>query len=176
MKTIAGDVTIRAATVDDAEAIAEVNVASWRWAYDRLLPASVLDALSVEGRATDWRSMIVSPVCDVSVATAGDGTVVGFANVGRTRDDDDASLTTGELFALYVRPETAGTGIGRALLQQAETRLRAAGFTHATLWVLETNGRARRFYERHGWSFDGTRGEHRFDCGNRPIVRYAREL
>lgn len=176
MKTTADDVTIRAATVEDAEAIAEVNVASWRWAYDGQLPASVLDELSVEGRAADWRSMIAGPVCDVSVATAGDGTVVGFANVGTTRDDDGPPSTTGELFALYVLPRTAGTGVGRALLQQAEVRLRAAGFTRATLWVLETNGRARRFYERHGWSFDGTTAEHRFDCGNRPIVRYARAL
>jgi ribosomal protein S18 acetylase RimI-like enzyme len=168
------DVTIRAATVDDAEAIAEVNVASWRWAYDGLLPASTLDALSVDARADEWRSMIAAPVCDVSVATTDEGTVVGFANIGATRDDDDDA--TGELFALYVRPETAGTGVGRQLLRHAESLWREAGFTRATLWVLETNERGRRFYERHGWSFDGTRGEHRFDCGNRPIVRYAREL
>jgi ribosomal protein S18 acetylase RimI-like enzyme len=176
MTTVADDVTIRAATVDDAEAIAEVNVASWRWAYDGLLPASVLDALSVQGRAADWRAMITSQVCDVSVATAGDGTVVGFVNIGTTRDDDGSASTTGELFALYVLPRTAGTGVGRSLLRRAESRLRSAGFTRATLWVLETNERGRRFYERHGWSWDGTRGEHRFDCGNLPIVRYAREL
>jgi ribosomal protein S18 acetylase RimI-like enzyme len=175
MTTVADDVTIRAATVDDAEAIAKVNVASWRWAYDGLLPASVLDALSVEGRAADWRSMIASQVCDVSVATAGDGTIVGFVNIGTTRDDGSPS-TTGELFALYVLPQTAGTGVGRSLLRRAELRLRAAGFARATLWVLETNERGRRFYERHGWSWDGTRGEHRFDCDNRPIVRYAREF
>src|SRR5215213_9906521 len=99
MTTVADDVTIRAATVDDAEAIAEVNVASWRWAYDGLLPASVLDALSVEGRAADWRTMITSQVCDVSVATGGDGRVVGFVNIGTTRDDDVPAPTSGELFA-----------------------------------------------------------------------------
>jgi ribosomal protein S18 acetylase RimI-like enzyme len=176
MTTVADDATIRAATVDDAEAIAEVNVASWRWAYDGLLPASVLDALSVEARAAEWGAMITGPVCDVSVATAADGRVVGFVNIGASRDGDGASPGTGELFALYVLPEGVGTGVGRALLRHAESRLRAAGCTRATLWVLETNERGRRFYERHGWSFDGTRGEHRFDCGNRPIVRYEREL
>jgi ribosomal protein S18 acetylase RimI-like enzyme len=176
MATVPDDVTIRAATVDDAEAIAEVQVVSWRWAYDGLLPASVLDALSVEGRAGDWRSMITSQVCDVSVATAGDGTIVGFVSVGANRDDEAREPGTGEVFALYVLPEKVGTGLGRALLRHGESRLCAAGCTRATLWVLETNGRGRRFYERHGWSFDGARSEHRFDCGNRPIVRYAREL
>ena len=174
MATVANDVMIRAATLADAEAIAEVSVASWRWGYDGLLPASVLDGLSVDDRAAEMRSMIDGAVCDVSVAIVDDGTVVAFANIGTTRDDADAA--TGELFALYVLPEAAGTGVGRLLLRHAEALLREAGFTRATLWVLETNERGRRFYERHGWTFDGTRGEHRFDCGNLPIVRYAREL
>ena len=29
------------------------------------------------------------------------------------------------------------------------------GGTHAALWVLTTNMRARRFYEAHGWRTDG---------------------
>ena len=35
-------------------------------------------------------------------------------------------------------------------------RLAEAGFHQATLWVLDTNVRARRFYEAAGWSADGT--------------------
>ena len=90
--------------------------------------------------------------------------------------DDETPAGTGELFAIYLAEHAAGTGIGATLLERAERQLRDEGFSRATLWVLETNDRARRFYERHGWVWDGTRGEHRFDCGNRPIVRYAREL
>jgi len=44
------------------------------------------------------------------------------------------------------------------------------------MWVLETNDLARHFYEKAGWIWDGTTSEHRFDCGNRPIVRYASDL
>jgi ribosomal protein S18 acetylase RimI-like enzyme len=170
------DVTIREATVDDAAAIAEVHVASWRWAYDGLLPASVLDELSVDDRAEWWRSAFGRWDGRVIVAVDGRGNVVGFASVGATGDDDDPPAGTGQLFAIYVVPAVAGTGTGRALLDRAESILRERDFGRATLWVLETNERARRFYERHGWSWDGTRGEHRFDCGNQPIVRYARPL
>lgn len=42
MSTVAG-VTIREARVDDAGPIAEVHVASWRWAYDGLLPSQILE-------------------------------------------------------------------------------------------------------------------------------------
>jgi RimJ/RimL family protein N-acetyltransferase len=55
-------------------------------------------------------------------------------------------------------------------------RARELGYPRAWLGTPAAHARARRFYERHGWSWDGTRGEHRFDCGNRPIVRYAKPL
>ena len=48
-------VTVRDATVDDAHAIAEVHVASWRWAYRGQVPEAILDALSVEDREAMWR-------------------------------------------------------------------------------------------------------------------------
>ncbi|HSL09750.1 MAG TPA: GNAT family N-acetyltransferase [Actinomycetota bacterium] len=173
MATVAG-VMFRAATVDDARAIAEVHVASWRWAYDGLLPQTVLDGLSVDERARGWTPIVAADPRSVVVALDGDR-VIGFASVGPTRDDDPPP-GTGEVFALYLVPEVAGTGVGEALLRRAEARLRETGFVRATLWVLETNERARRFYERCGWSWDGTTGEHRFDCGNRPIVRYGEPL
>jgi hypothetical protein len=34
-------------------------------------------------------------------------------------------------------------------------RLAARGCREATLWVLDTNTRARTFYERKGWAADG---------------------
>lgn len=42
------------------------------------------------------------------------------------------------------------------MLRAAEQRLAADGFTHAYLWVVDGNARARRFYEREGWKADGT--------------------
>jgi ribosomal protein S18 acetylase RimI-like enzyme len=173
-------VTIRDAVPDDADAIAEVHVASWRWAYEGLLPASALEDLSVDERAAMWRQAAADPdpAARVFVADAADEAgqrLVGFASVGTTTDED-APSGTGELFAIYLVREIAGTGVGAALMDRAVRALRSAGLERATLWVLETNERARRFYERHGWVFDGTTSEHRFDCDHRPIVRYAREL
>jgi RimJ/RimL family protein N-acetyltransferase len=40
-------------------------------------------------------------------------------------------------------------------MSAAVRSLDAAGFTCATLWVLETNDRARRFYTHLGWEPDG---------------------
>jgi len=60
------------------------------------------------------------------------------------------------LEALYVLPPAWGSGLADALHDAAVAELRAQGIAQARLWTLERNARARRFYERHGWSADGT--------------------
>jgi RimJ/RimL family protein N-acetyltransferase len=45
-----------------------------------------------------------------------------------------------------------------------------------TLWVLRDNERARRFYERAGWSFDGTEKEDVVAGATVTEVRYRRDL
>jgi GNAT superfamily N-acetyltransferase len=104
-----------------------------------------------------------------------DGRIVGFASFGPSRDED-ASDRTGEVPAIYLDPAVLGTGVGRELFEAATTALRDAGFAHATLWVLEANAPARRFYEKAGWAWDGAVSTHMFDCANEPVVRYAADL
>jgi GNAT superfamily N-acetyltransferase len=170
-------VTVRDATDSDARAIAEVHVASWRWAYRDQLPADYLEALSVDDREAMWTAWFLSDErrAAVLVASRSDGRVVGFANAGPSRDGD-ARSSTGELRAIYVLQEVQGTGVGSQLLEESLERMVMAGFERATLWVLETNDLGRRFYEWKGWSWDGTVSDHQFECANLPIVRYARDI
>jgi GNAT superfamily N-acetyltransferase len=169
-------VTLRHATADDARAIAEVHVAAWCWAYRGQLPDELLDRLSVDDREAFWAAWFLAPEDRGAVIVACDeDRVIGFANVGPSRDDD-APDQTGEVRAIYVQQEAQGTGVGARLMDEAERLLRASGFERATLWVLATNDLGRRFYERNGWTWDGTTSDHQFDGANRPIIRYARDL
>ena len=145
---------IRAATLADARAIAEVHVTTWQEAYAHVFPREFLAGLSIERREEMWASAAATAPDDLLVAEE-NGRVVGFASVGVAHDTDGA----GELYAIYVEPPHWGTGAGAALMDAAVERLRAAGFDHAILWVLDDNPRARRFYERHGWNLDGRRRE-----------------
>jgi ribosomal protein S18 acetylase RimI-like enzyme len=47
--------------------------------------------------------------------------------------------------------------VARTLIAQARADLAAAGAAEAHVWVLVGNARAQRFYERDGWTTDGTR-------------------
>jgi GNAT superfamily N-acetyltransferase len=66
-----------------------------------------------------------------------------------------AAGTFGEIYAFYVHPDAWGTGVADDLMAAALDALDADGWESALLWLLAENPRARRFYERHGWSFDG---------------------
>ena len=94
--------------------------------------------------------------------------IVGYASYGperdvmsmpwpypRTQAGRDGQVA--ELYALYVHPAWWSTGTGRALMDQVLLKVRVAGYRYITLWVLEANARARRFYQRAGFAPDGAR-------------------
>jgi GNAT superfamily N-acetyltransferase len=153
------DICVREAAPGDADGIARVHIASWRVAYAHIFPSDSLQALEawVDRRAAFWRGTIEAsePRTHTLVAVLGDD-VVGFVDVRPSRDDDTDEGRVGELTAIYVAPEAWGGGVGRVLLAEAVQRLRRSGFEEATLWVLEDNPRARRFYEAAGWAVDGS--------------------
>jgi len=149
---VATGVTLRHARVGDAAAIAAVHVASWRAAYPGLLPPAVLDGLSVDRRTATWARILVDRRQLVVVAEE-DRAVVGVGHAGPARDAD-LGPTTGQLTTLYLAPGTWGAGIGRALHDAALARLATAGYDSAVVWMLSTNERARRFYDRQGWARD----------------------
>jgi GNAT superfamily N-acetyltransferase len=69
-----------------------------------------------------------------------DGEIAGFA-----------AVVGGELDGLFVDPDLWGLGIGKALVDAATHQARRKGFT---LQVV-ANPRARKFYERCGFSVEG---------------------
>jgi GNAT superfamily N-acetyltransferase len=148
---------IRAADSSDAHTIATVHIASWQVAYRALLPDDVLIGLSVAGREQMWTGILSEPSPRSSVLVAArNGVVVGFASIGVSHDGD-AGGEVGELNALYLQPEHWRQGIGSRLHAAAVAGLCGLGFSAATLWVLEGNDRALRFYQWAGWAEDGCR-------------------
>jgi GNAT superfamily N-acetyltransferase len=168
-------VTVRGATADDARAIAEVHVASWRWAYRGQVPQAILDELSVDEREAIWKRSLDEAKGRTVVAVDPAGDVVGFVGTGPA-GDDDADDATGEVYALYLLEQATGSGVGALLLRRGEDDLRSDGYRRSTLWVLTSNVRAHRFYERNGWAFDGRRSTYRVGDVDLPVVRYARDL
>jgi GNAT superfamily N-acetyltransferase len=78
------------------------------------------------------------------------GTPVGCLHVLADRDFFGAPHA--HISVIATTSEAEGTGVGRVLLEHAEAWARSRGHRLLTLNVFAANARARRFYERGGWS------------------------
>jgi ribosomal protein S18 acetylase RimI-like enzyme len=83
--------------------------------------------------------------------------------------------TAGELYAIYVHPAYWGGQAGWQLLTGIVSRAAAQRYASLSLWVLETNDRARRFYERAGFAVTGE-SQVLGDLGGVTEIRYWRPL
>ena len=141
-------IEVRRAAGDDAAAVAAVFLDSFHATYE--FPLAHTDD-EVRG----WIRDRLIPEHEVWVATD-EGRVVALL-----------ALAPGWVEQLYVAPERLGQGIGGRLLALAKARQPDA----LQLWTFQVNGRARRFYEHHGFvpveQTDGSGNEER-----QPDVRY----
>ena len=102
------------------------------------------------GRIALWRAWLSSPEIEAVVAVDA-GVIVGFCTVRRSMDDD-ARKETAEMPTLYVHPDHWRRGVGQALCSAGLDRALAMGCDELTLWVLEMNEEARRFYSAFGFT------------------------
>jgi GNAT superfamily N-acetyltransferase len=187
---------IRSASAADAAQIAAVMRDSWFAAYDGIIATAIIDRVTAPDggarvrqsfRIRPWQRMIAAIARREDSVPGDDGAgIVGYASFGPERDVLGAPwphpLTpagseglVAELYALYVHPAWWSTGTGRALMNEVLARVGQAGYAGVTLWVLEANDRARRFYGKAGFAPDGAR--HLLeDLGGVTEIRYRRAL
>jgi L-amino acid N-acyltransferase YncA len=150
------DAAVREARPADVPEIARIQVDTWRTAYTRFLPESVLAALDVARASQAWEAAVgapPSPAHHVLVATEGASTV-GFAAVGPS-DEEDAQPGEAAVAALLVEPRWGRRGHGSRLLAAAVDVLREDGMTRLVAWVPDGDRASAAFYESAGWEPDG---------------------
>jgi ribosomal protein S18 acetylase RimI-like enzyme len=149
-------VNVRVAQPADAEAMARVHWLSSNVAYGRDDP--------FERRLATTREVFELEHVRHFLAEDADGAVIGVA-----------ILSDDELYALYVHPDWWGSGAGQLLLDEAQRAL-AETTDEAHLTVLVTNARARRFYERNGWTLYEEVTEPHFGGVPTAVAKYRRRF
>jgi GNAT superfamily N-acetyltransferase len=140
---------VRRATVDDAEAIEVVRIATWQATYRGLFPDALLDQMRPNVERRRDRILAVSESrAEVWFVAEVAGEVVGFAICCPERTGDP--IYRGEVAAIYVLPSHQGKGLGRALIRESVRELAGRGMTTLLIWVLRENSIGRGFYERIG--------------------------
>jgi hypothetical protein len=123
-----------------------------------------LECLQALGRRPRLPNPMIAPLATNRLAIASQGKGLGW--------EHETSLAHDQL----ARPSRISQelGIGRSLFDTAVSDIVTHRFRGAVLWVLDTNERARRFYEAAGWRPDGATKTEDRPGGKLQEVRYTR--
>jgi ribosomal protein S18 acetylase RimI-like enzyme len=166
---------IRHATPSDPPILARILSSARSDGYRGAIPDDVLDWMVTQFGEAEWRcklQRLANSRRHLELAVL-DGIPVGYVEYGAREEEKDHPC---EVFSLFVEPGRNRRNVGSELLRRAEKILLNEGAGDAVLWVLESNAKARRFYESQGWQPDGRRRSTQFGPGVLSEVEYRKRL
>lgn len=149
------EIAFSRAAAADAALIGRLHAECWQAAYRGIVPDAYLAAFTPEKRAAFF-ARILPTTKNKNYILRVDGEPVGMLAFGPV-DEEELPGGFAEIQALYLLPAYWGKGIGSQAMRFALARLTEEGYRGVVLWVLCDNMRARRFYQRHGFAYDGAR-------------------
>src|SRR3982751_1460991 len=106
-------IRVRQATSPDAASLATIEIASWRAAYQGVMPDALLNGLSHEAKTESWRQNLLKHGTSgrkrVLMAVS-DTVAIGFVRLGINDENDQIGL----VYLLCVLPEHWRHGVGAA--------------------------------------------------------------
>ena len=146
--------------------MSRLHALGWRAAYRNSIPAGYMAREITDDRWVPIFRQNYEEGVYHGLLLYQEGLPLCCATYGPARVDLDAGDTVckfsspdlaawGELVSLYAHPDCWGQGHGSIVIEEVLRRLQAAGYPGCFLYVLRENDRARRFYEKHGFSWDG---------------------
>lgn len=161
---------IRRMTAADIPRVAEIHVMGWRSAYRGIVSDDYLfNELLVSKRIVKLEEYFKQ---DPEFYVYDDGIIKAFLTAAVGSDDDMPDTLV--LEALYVDTFMQKCGIGSELVLLFEKIAAERNYKRVYLWTFEGNANARAFYEKRGYTHDGTRKV----IGGRGWVgvRYVKEI
>ncbi|MHC1696148.1 MAG: GNAT family N-acetyltransferase [Eubacteriales bacterium] len=144
-------ISIRKALDDDAYNYTDCLISCLQTAYRDIASDAFLDNLILEReqRVDKFKRTLSNPDIE-TYCVIFDKKIIGFITI---------HIRDGEIWAVYLLEEFRCKGYGIQMLDFAINKLKRIGHKKVSLWVFEKNHKARRFYERNGLSFSGTKRE-----------------
>ena len=141
--------TVRNAELEDMKQLGHIMAVSFRTAFADFVSQQTMDACAQEDNCAAMLEGIYREGKMHFLIGQNSGMLVW-------QNAQDSA----EIVAIHSLPESWGTGLGHAMLEEA---LNQIGDQPVFLWAFKENKRARRFYEKHGFHCDGSERVSEFD-------------
>lgn len=145
-------ISYRDAVPSDAAALAKLGRATFTETFGHLYRAEDLAAFLLNHSEEGWKEQLSCPGQVTRIAET-NAAAVGYARIGPVKLPVEIEGPSIELHQLYVLKPWHGSGVARALMSWVLDEARNRGAVTLYLSVYSDNHRARRFYERYGFTF-----------------------
>ena len=167
------DFQVIRATREFAFDMGYVHSYSWQKAYTGIIPDEIIKTFTPENRAKIFLDVLENPLEEYYLFKV-DDRPAGIASLAKSHEKNMPNYI-GEIYSIYFHPDFWGPEVTQKGFQFCINRLKNLGFSEITIWVLNDNLRAKRFYERNGFKLDGNSKE--IEIGVKLLeVRYSKRI
>ena len=146
------DLIFRDATPKDAALLAGLGRQSFVETFGHLYRPEDLEAFLLSHSEENWAADLADPDLSVRLVEA-DGLAIAYAKIGPVSLPVQPQAPAAELRQFYMLAPWQGRGVAAELMAWVLDRARALDAEELYLSVYVDNHRARRFYDRYGFTF-----------------------
>lgn len=162
------NIVVRKARYKEIPVLAKIQCAAWKAAFGDIITAATMEnCTNVEKCAQRLKYIFTREIGHLYIAGI-DNKACGMLY---WKPIDKLSA---EIVALHTLKKVWSSGVGRELMDKALADMVEEGFLGAKLWVFKENIRARKFYEKCGFTLTGHERFSRYDRAME--VQYRRVL
>lgn len=164
------NIIIRKAVPGDEAVLAEIHRESWRAGFADILSMEELERATDLQRATQgYHNALLREDSHIAIEFVEEQPHC-FAAWGKNRYDLGEHVA--ELICIHSLQDKWARGYGSAMMRYVLAHLQQQKYESVILWVFEANLRARKFYEKHGFTLTGQKKLER----SAPEVMYMKSL
>ena len=145
---------IRYVNKEDSDTIAMIYSKSFQQAFKGIIPDDFLKEKFAYERLKDRLYKELSEGNAISCIMYKDDIPVGMLTFAKD-DDKERDNSEIDIWRIYLLPEYWGQNLGTEFMDWAIEELKTNGYKKVALWVVKENVRARKFYEKVGFSHEG---------------------
>lgn len=146
-------VNIRKVQHGDENNLAYIQTESWKEAFKDIVPADLLSECTGIERATAMYKSLIDENKGNGYILELDGKPHCIAWWDASREKDMPGYA--ELICIHSLMDNWHKGYGSMMMDRVLGDVKAAGYSKIMLWVFDSNVRAIRFYEEHGFTASG---------------------
>lgn len=144
---------IRKVKKGDEISLAYVQTESWRAAFQKIVPADILEKYTEIERITEMYKKLLAENRGNGYILELDKKPHCIAWWDAAREKDMTGFA--ELICIHSLEDNWHKGYGKMMMEQILNDMKNAGYSSIMLWVFENNIRAIKFYEKYGFVASG---------------------